>query len=215
MDPKKRARQKAIDTLGLTLPVTEDDVKQAFRRRAQKAHPDHGGSAAEFMEIQTAFEQAIGFAKQSGKRLPWIGSQLPIYIAQETTLELLSSWGGRYVIHELEWLENTFGEDFSVMGNRLVEIDLSGLSLGDDEMVHWGNEVETLPFVEKLNLAATRVTSKGLMNMPKMISLQHLDLNGTPTSQLERIQFAKQQSIPNLQGISLVGKLISLVAGKK
>ena len=74
MDLRKRARQKAIDKLGLTLPITEEDVKQAYRRRAQKAHPDHGGSAEEFIEIQTAFEEALGFAKKSGKRLPWLGS---------------------------------------------------------------------------------------------------------------------------------------------
>ncbi len=209
MDPRKRARQKAIDRLGLTLPITEEDVKQAYRRRAQKAHPDHGGSAEEFIEIQTAFEEALGFAKKSGKRLPWLGSQLPIYIAQETTLEFLNEWGGRYVVHQLEWLENTVGEDFSVMGDRLVEIDLSGLGLEDDDFVRWGVQVETLPFLEKLNLSGTKVTLNGLKKMPMMNSLQELNLSDTSTSQLDRLQFAKQRNIPNAIGINLTGKLIS------
>ena len=210
MSYHKRSRQKAIDKLGLTLPITQEDVKQAYRRRAQKAHPDRGGSVEEFIEIQTAFEEALTFAEKSGKRLPWLGSQLPIYLAQETTLELLSDWGGRFLVHELAWLDNTVGEDFSVMGNRLVEIDLSGLNLGDEDFIRWGVQVETLPFLEKINLSGTQVTLKGLQGMPKMNSLQKLDLSETATSQLDRLRFAKQQNVPHVVGINLSGKLISL-----
>jgi len=49
MDPYK--------VLGLNAKATADEVKQAYRRLAMKHHPDRGGSAEKFQEIQSAYDR--------------------------------------------------------------------------------------------------------------------------------------------------------------
>jgi len=48
-----------LDTLKLTWPCTVAEIKSAYRRLAKGAHPDGGGSHAEFLALQTAYEQAL------------------------------------------------------------------------------------------------------------------------------------------------------------
>ena len=43
------------DTLGLDKKATKDDVKKAFRKLAQKHHPDKGGDESKFKEITEAY----------------------------------------------------------------------------------------------------------------------------------------------------------------
>ena len=47
---------EAITVLELGDRVTWDEAQLAYRRKAQRAHPDRGGSAAEFAAIQEAYE---------------------------------------------------------------------------------------------------------------------------------------------------------------
>lgn len=98
----KRGRERRTEKkrgflkkLGLSLPVTVDDVKQAFYAKAKQTHPDHQGDAAEFRKVQEAFDEAVEYAKRNGKRLPWLGAQLPTYLAQRSIVELVETWGQR------------------------------------------------------------------------------------------------------------------------
>jgi hypothetical protein len=45
--------------LGLGPHATEAEIKQAFRTRALATHPDRGGEAAAFHEVQRAYEEAL------------------------------------------------------------------------------------------------------------------------------------------------------------
>lgn len=45
--------------LELSFPCTVAEVKAAYRELAKHAHPDRGGSHGEFLELQTAYEQAL------------------------------------------------------------------------------------------------------------------------------------------------------------
>lgn len=42
--------------LGVAPSATDDEIKTAFRRAAMRAHPDRGGSIAEFQKVNKAFE---------------------------------------------------------------------------------------------------------------------------------------------------------------
>ena len=50
-----------LKTLGLTLPCTQEDVKRAYRQRAEKLHPDRGGDRKRFLILQRDFESSLQF----------------------------------------------------------------------------------------------------------------------------------------------------------
>lgn len=55
-------RREALCTLGLDPEVahTQEDIRQAYIRRAKSAHPDVGGSGVEMMLIRTAYDRLRG-----------------------------------------------------------------------------------------------------------------------------------------------------------
>ena len=57
----KNSRQKYYETLGLRMDASKDEIKKAYRRLVKKYHPDRGGDAEKFKEIQEAYEKIICF----------------------------------------------------------------------------------------------------------------------------------------------------------
>lgn len=54
------------DILGITKDATEEEIKQAFRRRAQQTHPDkEGGSEETFKQVKEAYEVLSNPARRS------------------------------------------------------------------------------------------------------------------------------------------------------
>lgn len=203
---KHKKRPESVKKLGLSLPVTEGDVKQAYFQKAREAHPDHGGAVGEFLEVQRAFEEALEFAQRNGKRIPWIGSQMPLYVAQIEAAELVEAWGGSYHIETLDWLDGTVGEDFSQLADRLMKIDLSGRSVGDEELNRLLTDPHHLPFLEEVNLADTAVTDLSATRLLRLPKLRHLDLQGTKVSYSLRRQIAKAPGVEKVEGVSRIGE---------
>lgn len=52
---------EAYRILGLSTDATWAEVKTAYRRRVAEAHPDRGGSAAEFIRVRAAYEILLSF----------------------------------------------------------------------------------------------------------------------------------------------------------
>jgi hypothetical protein len=48
----------AFDRLELSRSATADEVRDAYRDRVKRVHPDHGGSEAEFKRLQEAYATA-------------------------------------------------------------------------------------------------------------------------------------------------------------
>jgi len=48
--------ESPYDVLGIDADADEDAVVRAYRRRVKDAHPDHGGSLAEFERVRRAYE---------------------------------------------------------------------------------------------------------------------------------------------------------------
>jgi len=209
--PKKKP--ESVERLGLSLPVTEADVKQAYFQRARATHPDHGGAAADFLEVQRAFEEAVEFAKRNGKRLPWIGSQMPIYVAQIEAIELVESLGGAVRTETLDWLEETVGDDFAQLADRLKEVDLAGRPVGDAELGQLLADPAHLPFLEAVNLAGTAVSDASAVRLMRLPSLKRLDLSGTKVSYGLRRQLARTPGVEHVEGASRLGALLRRVTG--
>lgn len=197
-----RHRPSFLQRLGLQLPVTEKDVKQAYFARVKEVHPDHRGDAGEFMQVQQAFEEAIEFAKRNGKRLPWLGTLMPYYVAQRKVTEAVRKWGGKTQLKSLNWLEDTVGEDFANLADRLIEIDLSGCRIGDAEIEQLTFDPQGIEFLEVLLLANTQITDSGAMQLIHARNLKQLDLRGTAVSPRMQAQLAKLPQMRNVFGNS-------------
>src|SRR3954447_19837061 len=55
----QREQPLCLRQLGLTLPCTEADVRQAYRAKALRMHPDVGGDEDAFKMLQAAYEEAL------------------------------------------------------------------------------------------------------------------------------------------------------------
>lgn len=51
-----------LKALGLSPPVTVDQVKSAFRAKCKEVHPDHGGDADAFVALRANYEKALAYA---------------------------------------------------------------------------------------------------------------------------------------------------------
>lgn len=201
-DVVRRARQQPefLRRLGLSLPVSPEDVKQAYLEKAKQAHPDRSGDAEQFKRIQEAFDEAIRFAARNGKRLPWLGNQMPIYIAQRRVLQLVQQWGGRAELESFEWLKETVGEDFAAIADRLVEINLAGTAIGDAELRQLTSDPQGIQYLEVLRLTDTQVTDASALLLVRAANLRYLDLRGTQTTQRTRRQLAELPHMVHMEG---------------
>ena len=57
-NPARATTTSIWETLGITARATADDLKRAFRQRALATHPDRGGDAEAFRQVQRAFKEA-------------------------------------------------------------------------------------------------------------------------------------------------------------
>ncbi|WP_345783462.1 ferredoxin Fer [Halomontanus rarus] len=61
--------ESPFDILQIDADADAAEIESAYRRRVKEAHPDHGGSAAEFRRVQAAYEELTSGARRS----EWIG----------------------------------------------------------------------------------------------------------------------------------------------
>ena len=50
-----------IKNLGLSVPFSINDVKNAYRQKVKSVHPDKGGSIEAFIALQESYEKALAF----------------------------------------------------------------------------------------------------------------------------------------------------------
>ena len=60
--PVDRSVTNAFDELGLDAGASADEVRSAYRSLAKEAHPDRGGTEAEFKQLQDAYTTAKEYA---------------------------------------------------------------------------------------------------------------------------------------------------------
>lgn len=51
-----QGRAEALAALGVDESASQEDIRRAYRRAAQRAHPDMGGSQAQFLRVVMAYE---------------------------------------------------------------------------------------------------------------------------------------------------------------
>jgi hypothetical protein len=190
-------RPECLEILGLLPPVTLEDVKQAYLVRARAAHPDRGGSQAEFVRVQQAFEDATEFVKFKASKLEWLASKIDAYAEQQEVVTETIERGGSVTMEETDWLRKSFGEDFGHVADKLVAVRLEGERADDVFCILLGFRAESLKDLARLELAGGSLTDEGLLQLKGLKNLRHLDLRGTQVGRLageipgwfERLEF--------------------------
>jgi hypothetical protein len=182
--PNDRDRQppEFLAILGLTLPITVEDVKQAYLDKAKTAHPDRGGDARQFVRLHEAFEQATEYARFKAGRMQWLSGWVEQYAELQQLIEEIASLGGEVDVQSEEWLGQTIGSDFATVMDQLTGIRLSGPHIDDGVLVQLGPKLRRQGGLHRLALVNTQVTSVGLRQLHRVESLRELDFTGTQLS---------------------------------
>jgi hypothetical protein len=62
-----RETPSCVSALGLQMPCTVEQVKEAYRVRVKELHPDRGGDMRRFLKLQSHFEDALRVVSQAAK----------------------------------------------------------------------------------------------------------------------------------------------------
>jgi hypothetical protein len=195
--------------LGLRPPYTLEDIRAAYRAKAMDAHPDRGGSAADFLKIQEAHERALEYVHFIGDRRKWIADQVEAHLRQQEVVAEVKRLGGETKFEEMAWMKHTVG-DFALLADRLRIIRLQDTAADDCFLAFLTEKPPRVPYVLEMNLAGTRITDKGLHTLSGYDLLRHLDLSGTEVT--EHGIEAAVNSMPSLESINVVNTKVGWMA---
>lgn len=171
-------RPDFMAALGLLPPYTPEDVRMAYREKAKEAHPDHGGSVENFLKLQQAYDRAVEYVSYSADRRRWLAAQVERYVQQEEVRAEVRRRGGEVEMEELDWLKRSIGEDFATLTERLRGIRMRGLDDGDSFLHFLGAHRPGLQYLLRLDLAGSRITDEGILQLRGLPLLERLDVTG-------------------------------------
>lgn len=180
----------ALRVLGLMLPITADDVKEAYLAKVRLVHPDTGGDADSFKRVHAAYERALAHAKRYGIR--WIGHTVERYISQRRVIEQVKQLGGYAQVESCDWLAREVGDDFAHLFERLVGIRLRGPHVSDGALIRLIEAQHVLGSVRWIDLAASRVTHGGVESLRRLPQLEWLGLEGVALSWWQRLRLRRR-----------------------
>lgn len=170
-------RPEFMATLGLLPPYALEDVREAYRQRVLKAHPDRGGDAAEFVRLSEAYDKAVEYVTFRGDRRAWIATQVEHHLALEEVTAAVRERGGNVEVESMEWVKESWGEGFEVLASRLRCIRVRDQADGDAFLAYLKSK--PLPYLAGLDLRSCVITDAGLESLAGREVLQWLDLAGT------------------------------------
>ena len=206
------ARPEFLVTLGLIPPCTVEDVKQAYLTKVKTAHPDVGGDPNEFRKLQEAYERATEWAKFRASRIQWLSTWVEKYVEQDSLVSDIQKRGGRVHTEGVDWLRRSFGDDFSVVADKVIGLDLQGPTVNDDTLSWLGSHRNSLVSLRSLDVSRSAITDGGLQHVAAFQGLKELDLTDTKIS---GAGLYVVQRLPVLEWIGLKGTSAGWLARTK
>lgn len=191
-------------TLGLSPPYTLEDVKAAYYSKAQRLHPDHGGSADGFHRLHEAFEQAQEYVAYRGDRRAWIAGKLEGYVSLLEATERIEALGGSASSVTMDWMERSIG-DFAQLTQMVTRIRLVDSTRGDEFVHVLLEELPVLKHVHAIELPGCRVSDNAILSLRAYSELRRLDLSRTPITPRA---LGVVEALPHLQTLLLDGTSI-------
>lgn len=166
--------------LGLNPPYAAEDVQAAYLDKAKSAHPDRGGSAAEFDTLHQAYEQAKQFLEFRSDRRGWIARAMDSYLLVEELVTRLEALGAEVTTNANEWLKRSFGE-FSQLTETITAIRLANAPAEPLIQELKANQ-KLLVGLQTLELPGCNLTDADVIHLKPLTQLRQLDLSNTPVS---------------------------------
>lgn len=188
--------------LGVLLPCSPDDVKQAYLSKVRSVHPDVGGTQAQFIELQQAFERATEYANFLVGRRKWLSAQVERYVEQEITVSQIQAAGGTVKFEHKDWLSREIGADFAQVLDTIVELRWTGPDVGDEQIDFLVEQRNAFATLRALDLSQSQLTDAGVQALAPFANLERLNLSGTP---ITHHALAILESLPNLAWLNLRG----------
>lgn len=164
--------------LGLTPPYAAEDVQAAYLEKAKSAHPDRGGTAAEFDALHQAYEQAKHYLEFRSDRRGWIGRAMDAYVLEQALIARLEALGAEVTTNANEWLHRSFG-DFAQLTETIVAIRLANtpaMPLLQELLAN----VKPLIGLQTLELPGCTLSDADVIHLKPFSQLRHLDLSNNP-----------------------------------
>ena len=164
-------------TLGLLPPYTLEDVRQAYKKKAQSCHPDFGGSTSQFLKVRKAYDAAQDYLSHRKNRQGWIASQMAKYLAQEELEDQLVELGAIVKSSHTDWLEKSLG-DFAELTTSIEEIELPPGKDGAAVIDLMIREKASLESLRRVVLVDCGLTIDRALQLSNFKQLQQVDLSG-------------------------------------
>lgn len=164
--------------LGLNPPYASEDVQAAYLDKAKSAHPDRGGTAAEFDALHQAYEQAKQFLEFRSDRRGWIARAMDAYVAEQQLIARLEALGAEVTTNAIEWLKRSFG-DFAQLTEMITEIRFANADAALLLQELKENTAQLLS-LQKLELPGCQMSDADVIHLKPFNQLRHLDLSNTP-----------------------------------
>jgi hypothetical protein len=170
-------RPSFMAVLGLLPPYELADVKAAYHDKVLVAHPDRGGDPADFIRLKQAYDQAVEYATFRQSRRAWLAAQVEPHLQQEAVIAEVLRRGGRVEVERFAWMEESWGDGFPLLAERVRHVDVRDLADGDRFLAFLADH--RLPYLVGLALAGSRVSGEGLRRLADYELLRWLDVSGT------------------------------------
>jgi VanZ family protein len=188
-------RPEFIARLGLLLPCTPADVESAYRDRAKAAHPDAGGSTAEFTQLQADYEAALEYARYHSGRRGWLAANVERYSATQAVIAEIERLGGTVETERPAWIAREIGDDFAQLLDTVTGVRLTGLPVGPKEVAYLAGQRDVLAGLHRLDLSDSRVDDLAVKRLSVFPTLHDLDLRGTNVGDRTAAELAEMSAL--------------------
>lgn len=165
--------------LGLLIPCSLEDVEAAFRDAVKHVHPDHGGTAAEFVQLEADYQAALQYAQFYTNRRAWLGANVERYAAQQELIAEIERRGGSVETARPQWIAREVGDDFAQVLDTIVGVRLTGPEVGLADVQYLASRREHLGGLHRLDLSDSLVDWRAIKCLTAFPTLHELDLSGT------------------------------------
>ena len=189
------SRPDFLIRLGLLVPCSVEDVEAAFRESAKRAHPDHGGKASDFVQLQADYQAALEYARIHANRRAWLAANIERYTAQQELIAAIERRGGSVETSRPAWIDREIGEDFGQLVDTITAVRWTGPEVGLADVQFLARHRDLLGSLHRLDLSDSLVDLHAVRRLAALPTLHELDLRGTHAGNRSAAVLAEMPSL--------------------